>query len=91
MLSGEPANIHPPEEVFLQLTNSFGQKRYQELTRVPRLDINTRLKKDHKFNYGISAISSLNGFSSGVYIGDLVYKSGNQYLSCGLAKKIEIE
>ena len=91
MLSGEPANIHPPEEVFLQLTNSFGQKRYQELTRVPRLDINTRLKKDHKFNYGVSAISALNGFSSGVYIGDLVYKSGNQYLSCGLAKKIEIE
>ena len=91
VISGESSNNYAQEEIYLQLKNSFGQKNYLELTRIPSLEINARLKKDQKFNYGISVISSLHELGKGAYIGDLVYKSGNQYLSCGLTKKIEIK
>lgn len=91
IISGESSDNYAQEEIYLQLKNSFGQKNYLELTRIPRLEINNRLKKDQKFTYGFSIISSLQDLGKGAYIGDLVYKSGNQYLSCGLTKKIEIK
>lgn len=89
--SVKPENSLTMNEIYMQITNSTGQKKYYQLTRVPSQMPNENMSQDNKFFSNFSGIFSKNEFGQGVFIADLVYGAGNQYLSCGLNKRIEIK
>lgn len=87
-LAGE-GDTSVPDEIILRVSSKHMLPIYLQTLKVPKLDVNRRLKIVDDIDVGFSRVIS-NEFKPGTYEIELVQSIGNKLSYCGLRKSVDI-